>query len=435
MLEVAVGSTVSVNLNGKVVELPVVAGSEGEKGLDISNLLKESGYITLDPGYGNTGACKSAICFIDGDQGILRYWGIPIEQLAEQSNFIETSYLLFYGKLPSQKELDLFAKKIAQQYSLPDLIKKLYDGFLPQTHPMAMLASVVSALSGYDSHHSSLEQSEEEVNQTAINLIGKFPAIVAAIYRKAIGKKIVEPDPKIPYTENLLRMMFAGTKLESRITPESVHALDMLLILHADHEQNCSTSAVQLVGSSRTNLYASIAAGIAALWGPWHGGANQDVMVMLQKIQDSGGDVKKYVEIAKDKKANIRLSGFGHRVYKTFDPRAKVIKGVCDKVLDKMGVNDPLLEIAKELEQTALKDDYFIKRKLYPNVDFYSGIIYKAIGIPTDMFTVMFAMGRLPGWVSHWKEMLSDKSSKINRPRQIYVGPTKTDYTPISRRI
>ncbi len=434
MLEELVGESTSVNLNGKVVELPVVTGSEGEKGLDVSQLRKESGYITLDPAYGNTGACESSICFIDGEKGILRYWGIPIEQLAEKSSFIETTYLLLYGKLPSQQELTQLSQRISKNLTIPDLVKKLYSNFSDETHPMALLSAVVSALSGYDKKQSSLEQSEVDIDETSIRLIGQFPAIAAAIYRKKIGKEFIEPDPKATYTENLVRMMFGETDLEKQITPEAIEALDMLLILHADHEQNCSTSAVQLVGSSRTNLYASIAAGIAALWGPWHGGANQDVMVMLQKIKDSGGDVQKYVEIAKDKNSKVRLSGFGHRVYKTFDPRAKVIKSVCDKVLEKMGVNNPLLEIAKELEQTALQDEYFIQRKLYPNVDFYSGIIYKAIGIPTDMFTVMFAMGRLPGWIAHWKEMLTSKPSRIGRPRQIYVGPTKTDYTPVDQR-
>lgn len=433
-VEERVGESTTIQLNGKTVELPLVTGSEGENGIDITSLRKETGFITLDPGYGNTGACKSSVCFIDGEKGILRYRGIPIEQLAEKSNFIETTYLLLYGKLPLKKEVELLTDRILKNLSLPDIILNFFKGFAPDTHPMAMLSALVSALSGYDPKHSSLDQTAEDIDKAAINLIAKFPALVANIYRQSIGKDFVTPSHDWSYTENLLHMMFRNTDKEDSINAESIHALDMLLILHADHEQNCSTSAVQLVGSSRTNLYASIAAGIAALWGPWHGGANQDVMEMLQKIHDSGGNVKEYVDIVKDKKSNIRLSGFGHRVYKTLDPRAKVIKSVCDKVLEKMGIDDPLLEIAKELEQTALKDEYFIKRKLYPNVDFYSGIIYKAIGIPTNLFTVMFAMGRLPGWIAHWKEMLSSKPSKIGRPRQIYVGPIKTDYVPIEER-
>lgn len=433
MLEVAVSETISIEINGKVVELPVVTGTENEKGIDVTTLRKQSGYITLDPGFVNTGACKSSICFIDGEKGILNYRGIPIEALAIKSNFIETAYLLYYGKLPTQSEFDQLSQKISTQREVPELIKKLYDGFSTETHPMAILSSVVSALSGYDTKPSSLEQTIEEMDEVSIQLMSQFPTIAAYSYRKLMGLEFIDPDPKASYTENFLKMMFTGTEFECHITPEAIHALEMLLILHADHEQNCSASTVQMVGSARTNIYASIAAGIGALWGPWHGGANQDVVEMLQEIKDSGGDVAAYIKKIKDPKSKLRLAGFGHRVYKTFDPRAKVIKSVCDNVLEKLGVQDPLLDIARELEIAARDDEYFVKRKLYPNVDFYSGIIYKAIGIPTNMFTVMFAIGRLPGWLAHWKEMITDKP-RIGRPRQIYVGPPETEYVPIAKR-
>lgn len=425
---------IQVNLNGKNVELPIVTGTEGEKGIDISTLRQQTGYVTLDQGYGNTGACQSAICFIDGEKGILRYWGIPIEQLAEKSNFLETSYLLMYGKLPSQKELDQFSQKVLSHSALPESVKHLYEGFSPETHPMAILGAMINAISGFDPSSLDSTQNEEQIEEAILRLMGQFPTILAYIYRKAIGKPFVPPNPKLSYCDNFLHMMFEGTEQKSLISKEAVRALDMLLILHADHEQNCSTSAVQLVGSSRTNLYASISAGISALWGPWHGGANQEVMEMLQSVHEAGGDVQKYVKIAKDPKSKVRLSGFGHRVYKTFDPRAKVIKSVCDQILANLGVKDPLLEIAKELEQTALNEEYFISRKLYPNVDFYSGLIYKAIGIPTNMFTVMFAMGRLPGWIAHWKEMREVTPPRIGRPRQIYIGPNKTDFVPMDKR-
>lgn len=434
VVEDLVSKEVGINLNGKEIKLPLVVGSEGEKGINISELRKDSGYITLDYGYMNTGACESEICFIDGEKGILRYYGIPIEQLAEQSTFLETSFLLLYGKLPTQKELDAFSQNILENAALPESFGSLYDGFAKGTHPMAQLGSVIGALSGVDPNAVEVNPSDDQICQMTAKLMGAFTTIAAQIYRKNIGKPFVNPNPKYSYTENLLHMMFDGTDKESNISKEAIRALDMLLILHADHEQNCSTSAVQLVGSSRANLYASISAGISALWGPWHGGANQEVMEMLESIHASGGDIEKYVKIAEDPKSNVRLSGFGHRVYKTFDPRAKVIKSVCDEVLDKLGVEDPLLDIARKLEATALKEDYFIQRKLYPNVDFYSGIIYKAIGIPTNMFTVLFAMGRNAGWISHWKEMRKDHPPRIGRPRQIYTGPTKTDYTPIEKR-
>jgi len=429
-----VSEKIQVNLNGKNVDLPIVTGTEGEKGIDISTLRQQTGYVTLDQGYGNTGACQSSICFIDGEKGILRYWGIPIEQLAEKSSFLETSYLLMYGKLPSQKELDQFSQKVLSHSALPESVKHLYEGFSPETHPMAILGAMINAISGFDPSSLDSTQNEEQIEEAILRLMGQFPTILAYIYRKAIGKPFVPPNPKLSYCDNFFHMMFEGTEQKSLISKEAVRALDMLLILHADHEQNCSTSAVQLVGSSRTNLYASISAGISALWGPWHGGANQEVMEMLTQIHEAGGDVQKYIKIAKDPESKVRLSGFGHRVYKTFDPRANVIKSVCDQVLANLGVKDPLLEIAKELEQTALNEEYFISRKLYPNVDFYSGLIYKAIGIPTNMFTVMFSMGRLPGWIAHWKEMREVTPPRIGRPRQIYIGPTKTDFVSMDKR-
>lgn len=430
------GEKAEVKVNGKSVELPVVVGTEGEKAIDISELRTKTSYITLDLGYANTGSCLSAITFIDGDKGILRYRGIPVEQLAEHSTFVETAFLLINGKLPNRKEADQFSKELTEHASLHQDFKHIFDGIPSTTHPMATLSAMVSILSGFDAVSSDLKkQNEAEMNnKIAAKLLSKVRTIAAYSYKKSIGQPFIYPHRALNYCANFLHMMFSLPGEEYPIDEEAVQVLNLLLILHADHEQNCSTSTVRLVGSGRSNLFACIAAGICALWGPWHGGANQEVMEMLDEIRRSGGDVKKYIALVKDPKSTLRLAGFGHRVYKTFDPRAKVIKAACDRWFKKRGVDDPLLEVAFKLEEAALKDDFFISRKLYPNVDFYSGILYKALGIPTNMFPVMFAIGRLPGWIAHWKEMRETKPQRIGRPRQIYTGPLKTDYVPIEKR-
>lgn len=431
------GDKAKLQVGNETVELPVVVGTENEKAIDIGELRAKTSYITLDHGYANTGSCLSAITFIDGEKGILRYRGIPIEQLAVHSTFVETAYLLINGKLPNRAEADQFSKELTENASLHQDFKHIFDGIPSVTHPMATLSAMVSILSGY--HAASpvsgkLDESEVN-NQIAAMLLSKVRTIAAYSYKKSIGQPFIYPHRALNYCANFLHMMFSVPGEEYPIDEEAVRILNLLLILHADHEQNCSTSTVRLVGSSRSNLFACIAAGIGALWGPWHGGANQDVMEMLDEIRRAGGNIKKYVTLAKDPKSTFRLSGFGHRVYKTFDPRAKVIKEACDRYFTKHGVKDPLLEIAFQLEEVALKDDFFITRKLYPNVDFYSGILYKALGIPTNMFPVMFAIGRLPGWIAHWKEMRETKPPRIGRPRQIYTGPTKTDYVPLEKRL
>ncbi len=427
-------SKAQLSFDGTSLELPVITGTEKEQAVDISELRTKTSLITFDPGYVNTGSCQSAITFIDGDKGILRYRGIPIEQLAEKSTFIETAYLLIHEKLPTQNELNEFSAELTKEASLHADVKHFFDGYPSGTHPMAILASVVAALSGFHPASLSPTQDEAEINKTAAQLISKVRTIAAYSYKKSIGQPFVYPHSKLSYCANFLHMMFSLPGENYEIDEESVKALNLLLILHADHEQNCSTSTVRLVGSGRTNLFASIVAGICALWGPWHGGASQEVMEMLERIQADGGNVKKYIAIAKDPKASARLSGFGHRVYKTYDPRAKVIKEACHRIVKKLNVSDPLLDIALKLEEAALADDFFVSRKLYPNVDFYSGIIYKALGVPTNMFPVMFAIGRLPGWIAHWKEMRETKPARIGRPRQIYTGPLKQDYVPIERR-
>ena len=416
-----------LEVNGRRFELPLVSGSENEVGIDISNLRAQTGLITLDNGYMNTGACTSAITFLDGERGVLRYRGIPIEQLAEQSTFVETSYLLIYGKLPNKKELAAWTTNLTRHTLIHEDMKRFYDGFPRDAHPMAMLSSAVSTLSTF-------YQTPTNLDLSIYRLLAKLPTIAAFSYKKSIGQPMVYPDNKQDYCANFLKMMFAVPAEEYEVDPDVARALDLLLILHADHEQNCSASTVRLVGSSRASLYASISAGISALWGPLHGGANQEVVEMLTEIRASGISVKDYVAKVKDKNGGARLMGFGHRVYKNFDPRAIIIKRACDKILNKLGIDDPLLEIAKKLEETALKDEYFVSRKLYPNVDFYSGIIYRAIGIPINMFTVMFALGRLPGWIAQWKEMGESPSFKIGRPRQIYTGPRDTKYVPIGKR-
>ncbi len=419
--------------DGKVVELPIVVGTENERAIDITQLRSQTGYITLDNGYENTGACLSSITYIDGDNGILRYRGIPIEQLAEKSTFVETSYLLIYGHLPTVTELDTFTRRLTRHTLIHEDMKRFYDGFPRDAHPMAILASVVSAC--YTFYQDWVDPKEPKCQELGIiRLMAKLPTMAAFSYKKSIGQPFIYPRNSLSYCENFFNMMFATPAEEYPLDPDVVKALDLLLILHADHEQNCSTSTVRLVGSSLSNLYSCVSAGISALWGPRHGGANERVIEMLQSIVKNGGNVKKYVDQAKDKDSKVLLMGFGHRVYKNYDPRAKILKESCHKVLQKIPLRDPLFEVALELEDIALKDDYFISRKLYPNVDFYSGIIYSALRIPINGFTSMFALGRLPGWIAQWREMLADDSMRIGRPRQVYTGPTLTNYTPVDQR-
>lgn len=419
--------------DGKSIDLPIITGAENEKAIDISKLRAQTGYITLDDGYGNTGSCKSAITFIDGEAGILRYRGIPIEELATHSTFLETSYLLIYGELPNSAQLQSFTQRITHNMLIHEDMKRFYDGFPRDAHPMAILSSVVSALYTFSRDWEDPRDTErQELGIT--RLLGKVPTLAAFSYKKSIGEPFIYPDASLSYAANFLNMMFKTPAEEFVIDPDVVAALDLLLILHADHEQNCSTSTVRMVGSSLSNLCASIAAGIGALWGPLHGGANQEVIEMLLHIAAGGGDVKKYVEQAKDKNSKVRLMGFGHRVYQNYDPRAKILKESCHKVLSKIPSKEPLLEIAMEMEDIALHDPYFIERKLYPNVDFYSGIIYRALGIPIDSFTVMFALGRLPGWIAQWREMMHSPAFRISRPRQIYTGAAKRPYVPLHER-
>lgn len=420
-------------IDGQTHELDIIEGSEGELAIDITNLRTNTGYITSDTGYKSTGATRSAITFLNGEEGVLRYRGYPIEQLAEQSSFLEVAYLLIYGELPTSNQLESFTTGITRHTLIHEDMKKFYEGYPEKAHPMGILASMISALSTFypDTHNSNLDSAQ--VDLTVKRLIAKSATIAAWSYRKSQGFPIMYPQNRLSYCANFLHMMFALPTEEYEINPTIVKALNTLLILHADHEQNCSTSTVRIAGSSHASLYAAISSGVCALWGPLHGGANQEVIEMLEQIRAEGGDVKKMVEKAKDKDSDFRLMGFGHRVYKNFDPRAKIIKNVCDEVLEELGVDDPLLEIATSLEEVALNDSYFVERKLYPNVDFYSGILYRAIGIPTEMFTVMFALGRLPGWIAQWKEM-RDNNEPISRPRQVYVGHTKRDYVELSKR-
>lgn len=422
-----------LKLDGKVYTLPTIAGSEGEKAIDIRKLRADTGYITLDSGYGNTGSCTSSITFIDGEAGILRYRGYPIEQLAEKSTFVETSYLLIYGRLPTKTELDNFRELLTRHSLIHEDMLHFYDGYPSTAHPMGILSSMVCSLSSYypewlDPHD------KGQVDALIPRVLSKIRTIAAYSYKKSIGQPVIYPKNSLDYCANFLYMMFAVPSEPYEVDDDLVKTLNMLLILHADHEQNCSTSTVRMVGSSDANMFASIAAGICALWGPKHGGANQSVVEMLQEIHDNGGDVKKALELAKDKNSTFRLMGFGHRVYKNYDPRAKVIKKACDAILSRLGKSDPLLNIARRLEEAALADSYFVDRKLYPNVDFYSGVIYRAMGIPTPMFTVMFALGRLPGWIAQWVEMNNQGDSRIDRPRQIYTGETLRDYVPIAKR-
>ena len=425
--------TAELILDGKSITLPVIEGTEHEKAFDIGKLRDQTGYVTLDSGYKNTGATKSAITFLDGEEGILRYRGYPIEQLAEKSSFLEVAYLLIYGKLPTQTELDEFQHQITKHTLVHEDVRKIFDGFPSAAHPMAILSSLICSLTAFYPESVAPDLSKEEIDLNVIRLMAKISTIAAWTYKNNMGHPLNYPRNDLDYCSNFLYMMFSFPTEKYEIDTRIVSALNKLLILHADHEQNCSTSTVRLVGSANASLYGSVSAGINALWGPLHGGANQEVLEMLQQIQKDGGDTSKFIDKAKDKNDSFRLMGFGHRVYKNFDPRAKIIKKAADDVLAALGIDDPLLKIAQELEQAALTDEYFIERKLYPNVDFYSGIIYRAIGIPTEMFTVMFALGRLPGWIAQWKEMRENKEP-IGRPRQIYTGELERDYIAIEGR-
>jgi citrate synthase len=422
--------TVKLVYGSKEYELPIVAGSEGEKAIDISKLRATTGLITLDPGYANTGSCTSAITFMDGEKGILRYRGIPVEDLAAKATFKETAYLLINGRLPNREELTRFSVMLNDNSLVHEDMRTFYESFPRSSHPMGILSSMVNALRSF---YPALQNLQEEINMTVTRLLSKIRTLAAMSYKISRGHKVVYPRPDLAYCANFLNMMFDSPVKPYEIDDDVVNVLRVFWILHADHEQNCSTSAVRLVGSARVNLYAAISAGIAALWGPLHGGANQAVIEMLSDIAENK-DMNKAIERAKDKNDPFRLMGFGHRVYKTYDPRARIMKKMCDTLLDKLKISDPLLDIAKELEETALKDEYFIEHHLYPNVDFYSGIVLRAIGIPTNMFTVMFAIGRLPGWIAQWKESLDDPKWKLGRPRQIYTGPTQTAFIPIDKR-
>ncbi|MDA1273901.1 MAG: citrate synthase [Verrucomicrobia bacterium] len=426
-------NTAKFDLDGTVYEFPTLEGCEGEKAIDISTLRSKTGYITLDDGYGNTGSCSSAITFIDGDKGILRYRGIPIEELAEKSTFIEVAYLLIYGHLPKRSEMRKFSDMLTENQILHENMKHHFEGFPDHSHPMAMLSSMINASSCF---YPGLmgPASRDRFDKHAARLISQVRTIAAFSYRKSRGLPITYPKPAYKYTPNFLHMMFSEPYAEYEPKVEVLRALDLIFLLHADHEQNCSTSTVRMVASSQANLFASAAAGVCALWGPLHGGANQAVIEMLQEIHTSGDDGRRFIEEAKDKNSGKRLMGFGHRVYRNYDPRAKIIKGACDALFKALKISDPLLEIAQRLEDAALHDSYFVERKLYPNVDFYSGIIMRAIGIPTEMFTVLFAIGRMPGWIANFKEIIEDPKSRINRPRQVYVGPTLSHYVPMAER-
>ncbi len=425
--------TAELILDGKSYQYPTIEGTEGEKAIDIAKLRDETGYITIDSGYKNTGATKSAITFLDGELGILHYRGYSIEDLAEKATFLEVAYLLIYGELPTTEQYDKFEHAIRTHTIVNEDMRRIFNGFPVNAHPMGVMSSLVSAMSGFypDSYD---EKAPDRTEMHIIRLLAKFPTLATWSFKKSLGHPVNYPKNSLDYCSNFLQMMFSLPVEEYHVDPVVSAAINKLLILHADHEQNCSTSTVRLVGSSKANIYSSISAGISALWGPLHGGANQEVIEMLEEIRADGGDVMKFVNKAKDKNSGFRLMGFGHRVYKNFDPRAKIIKKAADDILGKLGVNDPILEIAKGLEEAALHDDYFVSRKLYPNVDFYSGIIYRALGIPTNMFTVMFAIGRLPGWIAQWKEMRANKEP-IGRPRQIYTGAIDRPFVPMAERV
>jgi citrate synthase len=425
--------TAKLIVDGMTYELPVVRGTEGERAIDISKLRQETGFITLDPGYPNTGACKSSITFMDGEQGILRYRGYPVEQLAEHSTFVETAYLLINGELPTREELTRFSVLLNDHSLVHRDMLQFFDNFPRRAHPMGILSSMVNALRAFYPELPDRSE-EEEILVTFTRLISKIRTMAAISYKLSRGHEVIYPRPDLTYAANFLNMMFDSPVRPYELDPDIAKALNVFWILHADHEQNCSTAAVRLVGSARVNLYAAISAGICALWGPLHGGANQAVVEMLGDIQANGGDPTPFIERAKDRNDPFRLMGFGHRVYKTYDPRAKIMKKMADKVLRKQKSDDPLLDIARRLEEVALEDPYFIDHNLYPNVDFYSGIVMRAMGIPTNMFTVMFAIGRLPGWISQWKESMDDPGWKLQRPRQIYTGPNERDYVPVDKR-
>src|SRR6478752_1297578 len=427
-------TTARLHVEKHEIELPIVVGTEGEVGIDISTLRAKTGAITLDPGYGNTGACKSAITFIDGDKGILQYRGYDIAELAKKSTFIETAYLLIYGELPTAAELTSFSALLSEHQMLHEDMRAHFAAFPPSAHPMSILSAMIHAASAYPNAKTAGKSPQEAFPHQAARLISQVRTIATSSYRKAQGLPFTYPKSGLKYTENFLHMMFSMPGEDYDLNPDIVRALDLIFLLHADHEQNCSTSTVRMVASSKANLFASASAGVCALWGPLHGGANQAVLEMLEEIHGEGDDGSKFLDQVKNKVGNRRLMGFGHRVYKSFDPRAVIIKEQCDKVLAQLHVSDPLLDIAKKLEEVALHDDYFVSRKLYPNVDFYSGIIMRAIGIPMDMFTVLFAIGRMPGWVANYKEVMDDADSRISRPRQIYTGETLRSYKPIGER-
>ncbi|WP_082501702.1 citrate synthase [Williamsia sp. Leaf354] len=429
----AQAQTAKFEYPGGELDLPIIEATEGAAGVGLGKFLAQTGMTTFDGGFVNTASTKSAITYIDGDAGILRYRGYPIDQLAKQSTFIEVSYLLIYGELPSASELDEFTNRIQRHTLLHEDLKRFFDGFPRNAHPMPVLSSAVNALSAY--YQDSLDPKDpEQVELSTIRLLAKLPTIAAYAYKKSVGQPFLYPDNSLSLVENFLRMTFGFPAEPYEVDPEVAKALDMLFILHADHEQNCSTSTVRLVGSSQANLFTSISGGINALWGPLHGGANQAVLEMLDDIRAGGGDTKEFMNRVKNKEAGVKLMGFGHRVYKNYDPRAAIVKETADTILKTLGVTDDLLDIAKGLEDVALHDDYFIERKLYPNVDFYTGLIYRAMGFPTRMFTVLFALGRLPGWIAHWQEMNADPSTKIGRPRQIYTGYTERDFTEMGQR-
>ncbi len=422
-----------LTIGDKTYELPVLVGTEGERAIDVTKLRAETGHVTFDPSLGNTAVCKSQITFIDGDQGILRYRGIPIEQFTEKPNFVEAAWLLIFGQLPTKVQLTQFSEQLTENELLHEGLKHQYQHIPVDAPPMAILSATLSNLACFHTQFLSLEDDESFV-AVAARLISKVRTIAAFSYRRSKGLPLIYPDPHLRYCANFLHMMFSLPYKQYIVTPEIEDALNLIFILHADHEQNCSTSTVRTVGSARANLFASCAAGVSALWGPLHGGANVEVMQMLARIHEGGMKPEECLAAAKDKNDPFRLYGFGHRIYKNYDPRAKILQEACDRVFAKLKYTDPLLDIARKLEELALADPYFVDRKLYPNVDFYSGIILRAMGIPTNMFTVCFAMGRLPGWISQWKEQHDDPTSRINRPRQIYIGPAKTDYVPMSNR-
>ena len=425
-------SKAKIEFNGKQIELPVVKGSEGEYAIDVKSLRQQLGLITLDPGFKNTGSCESKITFLDGEEGVLRYRGFGIDELAEKANFLEVAYLLIFGELPTQEQHDRFLHDIKEESYVDEDLKKILESFPKSAHPMGVLSSLTSGLTAFNPSSVDVD-ADDQIYNAIVRIMGKLPILVSWVYRKRMGLPLKYGDYALGYVENIARMMFRKPNKEYVVNPVIDNALTKLLILHADHEQNCSTSTVRIVGSSHAGLFASVAAGISALWGPLHGGANQAVVEMLEDIKNDDGDVQKYIDKAKDKSDAFRLMGFGHRVYKNFDPRARIIKKTADEVLNDLGVVDPVLDIAKKLEQAALEDDYFVSRKLYPNVDFYSGIIYRAMGIPVEMYTVMFALGRLPGWIAQWREMRKQKEP-IGRPRQVYTGELLRPFVPIDSR-